>query len=105
MKALIRAVLISVSLAAPALAFAQAADAPVSRAEVRADLVRVEQAGYRPSANNLNYPTDIQNAEAKVAAESGSVADTSVGGVAMDGSSQTGALNAANSGRSLYAHH
>ncbi|KDP85235.1 DUF4148 domain-containing protein [Cupriavidus basilensis] len=70
MKALIRTVLISCALAAPALSFAQSAQAPLSRAEVRADLIRLEQAGYQPGrGDDANYPQDIQAAEAKVQAE------------------------------------
>ncbi|MBE0629163.1 MAG: DUF4148 domain-containing protein, partial [Burkholderia vietnamiensis] len=47
MKNLIRAVLISCALSAPVVAFAQNTNGPVTRAEVRADLARVERAGYR----------------------------------------------------------
>ncbi len=50
--------------------FAQSASAPLTRAQVRADLIRLEQAGYNPSASDdATYPTDIQAAEAKVAAQ------------------------------------
>lgn len=39
-------------------------------ADVRADLFRVEQAGYSPSVgNDATYPADIQAAEMKTAAE------------------------------------
>ncbi|HEF5873759.1 TPA: DUF4148 domain-containing protein [Burkholderia cenocepacia] len=52
----------------PVAGHAQAA-APVTRAQVHADLARVEQAGYLPSRGaNADYPTDIQAAEAKIAA-------------------------------------
>ncbi|KAB0632998.1 DUF4148 domain-containing protein [Burkholderia latens] len=52
----------------PAAGFAQTA-APVTRAQVRADLARIEQAGYLPSRGaNADYPADIQAAEAKAAA-------------------------------------
>ncbi|CAB3965723.1 purine nucleoside phosphorylase [Burkholderia cenocepacia] len=69
MNNLIRAVLLSCALSAPIVAFAQTADHALTRADVRADLVRVEQAGYRPISNDPNYPDDIQAAEAKVAAQ------------------------------------
>ncbi|WP_083266012.1 DUF4148 domain-containing protein [Burkholderia lata] len=69
MNNLIRAVLLSCALSAPIAAFAQTADHALTRADVRADLVRVEQAGYRPISNDPNYPEDIQAAEAKVAAQ------------------------------------
>ena len=50
--------------------FAQSASVPLTRAQVRADLIRLEQAGYNPaSENDLNYPLDIQAAQAKVAAQ------------------------------------
>ncbi|SIO48511.1 protein of unknown function [Burkholderia sp. GAS332] len=50
--------------------FAQSASVPLTRAQVRADLIRLQQAGYNPSANDdATYPTDIQAAEAKVAAQ------------------------------------
>lgn len=115
MKALIQAVLISCALAAPAFAFAQSTNAPttgpVTRAEVKADLVRVEQAGYRPQAKDVNYPADIQAAEAKIAAQQTSPEASSVGGVAMTGTSQAGAPLASitplamNDAQSVYAHH
>jgi hypothetical protein len=80
------------TLAAPALSFAQA-NGPVTRAEVRADLVRVENAGYNPSmASDPYYPADIQAAEAKVAAqEAQSQAKQAFGGVPEHGASSSGA--------------
>jgi hypothetical protein len=50
--------------------FAQTSQQPLTRAQVRAELVELERAGYNPaSANDPNYPADIEAAEAKVAAE------------------------------------
>jgi hypothetical protein len=70
MKTLICLSLAVSALASPALSFAQSTSAPVTRAQVYADLVRLEQAGYDPSASNdPNYPAAIQAAEAKVAAQ------------------------------------
>jgi hypothetical protein len=65
MKALICTTL-ALALAAPAISFAQASNAPVTRAEVRADLIQLENAGWRPSAEDVYYPADIQAAEARV---------------------------------------
>jgi hypothetical protein len=75
------------ALAAPALSFAQST-APVTRAEVRADLVRLEKAGYQPAVGeDVNYPADIQAAEAKVAAQdSNKLTKDAVGGVAQTAS-------------------
>ena len=71
MKAIVRTLLLSCALAAPALSFAQSEQAPLTRAEVRADLIRLEQAGYQPGrGDDATYPRDIQAAEAKVAAAS-----------------------------------
>src|ERR1700760_2045945 len=51
------------ALGAPLASQAQTTNSPVTRAEVNADLVRVEQAGYDPHSNKQNYPADIQAAE------------------------------------------
>jgi hypothetical protein len=68
MKNLICAILATV-LIAPAVSFAQTSNAPVTRAEVRAELVQLEQAGYRPNAKQNHYPDEIQAAEARVQAQ------------------------------------
>lgn len=104
MKMLLPAVLISCVLGATTLAFAQASNAPITRAEVRADLIRVEKAGYNPHGSDLYYPADIQAAEAKVAAQDGSSAAQAVGGVAMTGATQSGAPLAQSDTASIYAH-
>jgi hypothetical protein len=93
MKSLIQALLVTAVLAAPVIASAQSNE-PLTRAQVRAELVQLEQAGWRPSMNMGNdpdYPAGIQAAEAKVAAQNGA---TGVGG-AVSGSSASGAPAAA----------
>ena len=86
MKSLIQAVVVAAALAAPVAVFAQS-NAPLTRAQVRAELVQLEKAGYQPAASdNTTYPVQIQAAEAKVAAQNGA---TGVGGVAS-GSSDAG---------------
>jgi hypothetical protein len=105
MKAMFRTVLISCALAAPALAFAQSDNGPVTRAEVRADLVRVEQAGYNPATHDPHYPAALQAAEAKIAADQPSPESASVGGVAMTGTSQSGSQAALTDSRSIYFGH
>ena len=91
MKSIIYAVAAASVLSMPLVAFAQAqTNQPLTRAEVQADLVRVEQAGYHPTANDLNYPSDIQAAEQRVAEQQGAAAGNSgVGGAA--GATQSGA--------------
>ncbi|WP_250511415.1 DUF4148 domain-containing protein [Caballeronia sp. GACF4] len=79
------------AVAAPAMSYAQS-NQPVTRAEVRADLVRLEKAGYKPAVNDdATYPADIQAAEAKVAASYAATHGTSdVGGAALTGASASG---------------
>ena len=89
---LVHSLVVAAVLAIPAASsFAQASAAsngPVTRAQVRAELVQLEQAGYRPGAgDHTSYPVQLQAAEARVAAENGAAAG--YGGVA-DGSSAEG---------------
>jgi hypothetical protein len=87
MKSLIQSVAIAVALVVPMAAFAQS-NAPVTRAQVRAELVQLEKAGWRPGAGaDPHYPDDLLAAEAKVAAANG--ATSGYGGVAA-GSSEAG---------------
>jgi hypothetical protein len=66
-----RVTLVAVALAAPAIAFAQS-DGQITRDDVRADLIRLEQAGLNPSVNDdATYPQNVQTAEAKVSAQGG----------------------------------
>jgi hypothetical protein len=89
MKSLIKAVALAAVLVVPAMSFAQSSQ-PVTRAQVRAELVQLEKAGYVPSnSSDTQYPANIQAAEAKVQSANG-IENSGVGGVA-DGSSQGGA--------------
>jgi hypothetical protein len=91
MKSLIKAVALVVVLAAPVASFAQS-EQPLTRAEVKAQLKQIEQAGYKPGAtDDANYPADIQAAEARVAAQNATAqADTTGYGTTATGSSQAG---------------
>lgn len=103
MKTLIGLSLAVSALLGPALSFAQTSNTPLTRAEVYADLVRVEHAGYNPSvSDDSTYPADIQAAEAKIAAQDAvpvatastdaqpAAAVTTGEGAAMTGSSASG---------------
>lgn len=108
MKTLICLTLAVSALASPALTFAQTPSGQLTRAQVRADLIRIEQAGYRPGGGDNDYPVEIQAAEAKIAGQDDArrAADAdAVGGVAQASSSQTGMAANAISPRSLYAGH
>jgi hypothetical protein len=87
MKSLLYTAIAASILAIPVVSFAQQSDAPVTRAQVRAELIQIEQAGYKPGRRNPNYPADIQAAQARVAAAQ---AQTSSYGPAVNGSSQSG---------------
>lgn len=87
MKFLVQTVVILTVLATPVISFAQA-NSTVTREQVRADLIQLEQAGYHVGdGDNTNYPADIQAAEARVAAQNGG---SSYGGV-VSGTSASGA--------------
>jgi hypothetical protein len=103
MKALVHAIALSCAMALPMLASAQTTNTAPTRAEVRADLARLEQAGYRPSASAPQYPNDIQAAETKVAANQMAATD-GVGGTASD-SSQSGSAVVKPASHTLYSGH
>ena len=85
MKSLIQAAVVAAALVAPAVSFAQQSNAPLTRAQVRAELVELEKAGYNPAnANTVDYPTNIQAADANAAGQ-----DSGYGPVAS-GLSQSG---------------
>ncbi|PLZ03826.1 hypothetical protein CY652_02275 [Burkholderia sp. WAC0059] len=105
-RTLIQAAVVAAAVAVPALSFAQE-QAPLTRAEVRADLVRVEQAGYNPAtAGNATYPADIQAAEARIASTQADsqAADTGYG-PSTSGSSQSGQLEQVTPHDSVYFGH
>jgi hypothetical protein len=86
MKSLLQVVVIAAAFAAPVTSFAQS-NAPITRAQVRAELVQLEKAGYHPGDDDIHYPVAVQAAEARVAAQNG--AESGYGGVAS-GTSQSG---------------
>jgi hypothetical protein len=86
MKSLLQAVVIAAAFVAPVASFAQS-NAPITRAQVRAELVQLEKAGYHPGDDDVHYPVAVQAAEARVAAQNG--AESGYGGVAS-GTSQSG---------------
>jgi len=79
---------------APVLSFAQSNE-PVTRAQVRAELVQLQKAGYNPASDETQYPSNIQAALARVEATqvAQQAAASSYGGVAA-GSSDASASHA-----------
>lgn len=95
------------ALVLPIAVHAQEAPSTVTRAQVRAELVQLERAGYRPEGNDPYYPTDIQAAESKVHAEEVASANGrgGIGGINA-GTSQTGSRIAIGSSTgTLFSHH
>jgi hypothetical protein len=92
-------------LGAPLASQAQTTNSPVTRADVNADLVRVEQAGYDPHANKQNYPADIQSAENRVSpvgANAGSDYGSGAGGTTASGNR---AMPISVQSNGIYQHH
>lgn len=95
MKSLVLTAVVASALIAPVASFAQS-NQPVTRAEVRAQLVQLEQAGYNPVASDAQYPRDIQTAEARVQQSQQTLthADTSGYGVQPVAGAQSGSRRA-----------
>jgi hypothetical protein len=91
MNKLIPAAVIAAAFALPAISYAQG----TTRADVRAQLVELEQVGYNPASNDLNYPHDVQAAQARVDAVKLAAGNTSGYGAPATGTSQAGAARPA----------
>jgi len=85
---LVQSLIVAAVLAVPAVSSFAQSNAPVTRAEVKAQLVQLEKAGYQPGRDDPEYPANIQAAEARVAAQNGAAAG--FGGL-TDGTSGAGA--------------
>ncbi|SAK70348.1 membrane protein [Caballeronia hypogeia] len=86
-ESIVPAIAIAAVLAVPGFAQARE-DGPLTRAQVRAELVQLERAGYNPAGDETNYPVQIQAAEARVSAQQG--ADASSFGGTSEGASASG---------------
>lgn len=84
MKSLLNAALVAAVLAVPAVSFAQSAQQPVTRAEVKAELAQLRAAGYDPN-DWMHYPDNIQAAEAKIEAQKATAYGPSTSGTSQSG--------------------
>ncbi|TCW84217.1 purine-nucleoside phosphorylase [Burkholderia sp. SRS-46] len=66
MKSFIYAVVAATALSASYAAFAQSTPSAPTREQVRAELVQLEQAGYKPEVSDPYYPQALQAAQARV---------------------------------------
>jgi hypothetical protein len=88
MKNVLKAVALVLAVAAPAVSFSQTSQ-PLTRAQVKAELVQLEKAGYNPAqSGDTAYPANIQAAEARV--QAGAPKADSGFGAGTDGSSKSG---------------
>ncbi|MGU8079575.1 DUF4148 domain-containing protein [Burkholderia pyrrocinia] len=107
MKA-VRILAVAVLAAIPALSFADTGHG-LTRADVRAELIRLEQAGYNPARSDPHYPEDVaaalqvarsdQNGPSK--SQDDNVADASTPASHRDAAPARAARNATDD---LYAH-
>ncbi|MEY1592548.1 DUF4148 domain-containing protein [Burkholderia sp. Bmkn7] len=98
MKSLVQAVVVAAALVAPVVSFAQSGST-ITRAQVRAELVQLQQAGYNSArGEDPHYPEAIQAATARVAEQQRSAlaqaqaqgADASGYGAQAQGASASG---------------
>ncbi|KFX65097.1 DUF4148 domain-containing protein [Paraburkholderia fungorum] len=102
MKSLISAVVVAAALVAPVASFAQS-NQPLTRAEVRTQLVQLEKAGYNPIGDHVDYPANLQAAQARVDAQNGTAQAVNSGyGAPMAGTSQAGRPVSGNDRNSVY---
>lgn len=86
----LKQIVVAVALVAPMVSSFAQSNQPVTREQVRADLVRLERAGYNPR-DWIHYPDNIQAAEQRVSAQQGiAQAETSGYGPSVEGASQSG---------------
>ena len=68
MQSPIRAIIATALIAAPVVVFAQS-NAPITREQVRAEVIDLQKVGYSPgTASDFAFPGNIQAAEARLAA-------------------------------------
>ncbi|MEX3937083.1 DUF4148 domain-containing protein [Paraburkholderia phymatum] len=103
MKTFAKAFVIAALISAPLAAFAQTSQ-PVTRAQVREELVQLHNVGYSPLDDRNSYPVHIEAAEARLAAQNAASAQKSGYGAASDGSYQAGVRDVRANGVA-FAHH
>ncbi|WP_233804795.1 DUF4148 domain-containing protein [Paraburkholderia sp. HP33-1] len=80
----VQSLIVAALVAAPVVSFGQSQpQQALTRAEVRAELVQLEKAGYSPASDNAQYPNNIEAAQARISAGHDA---TAYGGAANGGS-------------------
>ena len=106
MKSFISVIAIAAAIT-PALASAHSPNEGLTRAQVEAQLVQIEEAGYNPVQKDNHYPQSIQQAEARIhSTESAAQLGGSGYGYAQPTAAEAGHVITRHAlHRSLYAHH
>jgi hypothetical protein len=86
-QSLIVAASVAAAVASPTVSLAQS-NQPLTRADVRAQLVELQKAGYNPASDQTQYPKNIEAAEARLDVQKGVLASSY--GSASAGSSASG---------------
>ncbi|HEF5870866.1 TPA: DUF4148 domain-containing protein [Burkholderia cenocepacia] len=95
MKSLVQAIVVAAALVAPVVSFAQSGST-ITRAQVRAELVQLQRAGYNSArGEDPHYPEAIQAATARIAEQQRALAqaqgvDASGYGAQAQGASASG---------------
>lgn len=96
-KLLMRTLAVVVVVAtAPVVSFAQER-APVTRAKLKSEIAQLEKFGYSPTDSNIDYPSNLQAAEARIGEAERTAVTTTYGGE-VAGTSAAGS-HASTSGR------
>lgn len=106
MKISLLAIIAASIMTVPVVALAQQSDTGLTRAQIRAELVQLEKAGYNPSrGQDPYYPADVQAATTRLQATNPVPSDVATSGYGGNagGAPQTGRHTAAhNAERSIY---
>ena len=87
-NSLMQAIVIAAAATAPVVSFAQA-NALVTRAQVKSEIAQLERSGYSPAGSNVDYPAQLQAAQARTGNKTASATTTAYGGT-MAGATEVG---------------
>ncbi|MGF6770702.1 hypothetical protein P3T18_003181 [Paraburkholderia sp. GAS199] len=90
MQYLVKVAVVGAILAAPVISFAQS-NQPLTRAQVRQELVELHNAGYNSLDDRNSWPTHYQQAQARITAQKDAQAGQAAGyGSTTSGSTESG---------------
>lgn len=95
-KSLIQGIVVAAVVMAPIVSFAQE-NAPVTRAQLKSEIVRLEKSGYSPAGSDIDYPANLQAAQARTGDEERAAVATTYGGK-VAGATEAGSRASASHG-------